>query len=122
MNYKKDKTYKNDNFNGVNNIDNREINEKYMEQFLDNYDSKLKRNKKNMKNNYTNNNNINNNLYIKSNKNNNIIRSTSKNRNSNNIASIKYKSIIRLNIDKLYNYLPYYIFLLKKTKKIRRKL
>ena len=46
MNYKKDKTYKNDNFNGVNNIDNREINEKYMEQFLDNYDSKLKRNKK----------------------------------------------------------------------------
>ena len=71
-----------------------------MEQFLDNYDSKLKRNKKNMKNNYTNNNNINNNLYIKSNKNNNIIRSTSKNRNSNNIASIKYKSIIRLNSDK----------------------
>ena len=33
MNYKKDKTYKNDNFNGVNNIDNREINEKYMKQF-----------------------------------------------------------------------------------------
>ena len=58
-----------------------------------------------MKNNYTNNNNnINNNLYIKSNKNNNIIRSTSKNRNSNNIASIKCKSIIRLNSDKLYNY------------------
>ena len=54
-----------------------------------------------MKNNYTNNNNINNNLYIKSNKNNNIIRSTSKNRNSNNIASIKCKSIIRLNSDKL---------------------
>ena len=75
-----------------------------------------------MKNNYTNNNNINNNLYIKSNKNNNIIRSTSKNKNNNNIASIKYKSIIRLNIDKLYNYLPYYIFLLKKTKKIRQKL
>ena len=46
MNYKKDKTYENYNFNGVNNIDNREINEKYMEQFLDNYDSKLKRNKK----------------------------------------------------------------------------
>ena len=46
VNYKKDKTYENYNFNGVNNIDNREINEKYMEQFLDNYDSKLKRNKK----------------------------------------------------------------------------
>ena len=103
MNYKKDKTYKNDNFNGVNNIDNREINEKYMEQFLDNYDSKLKRNKRNMINIYKNNinNNINNNLYIKSNKNNNIIRSTSKNRNSNNIASINCKSIIRLNSDKL---------------------
>ena len=118
VNYKKDKTYENYNFNDVNNIDNREINEKYMEQFLDNYDSKLKRNKKNMKNNYTNNNNINNNLYIKSNKNNNI-RSTSKNRNSNsnNIASIKYKSIIRLNSDKLYNYLPYLNFSSKKNKK-----
>jgi hypothetical protein len=118
VNYKKDKIYENYNFNGINNIDNREIKEKYMEQFLDNYDSKLKRNKKNMKNNYTNNNNnINNNLYIKSNKNNNIIRSTSKNRNSNNIASIKYKSIIRLNNDKLYNYLPYLNFSSKKNKK-----
>ena len=118
VNYKKDKTYENYNFNGINNIDNREINEKYMEQFLDNYDSKLKRNKKNMKNNYTNNNNnINNNLYIKSNKNNNIIRSTSKNKNNNNIASIKYKSIIRLNSNKLYNYLPYLNFSSKKSKK-----
>ena len=33
VNYKKDKTYENYNFNGVNNIDNREINEKYMKQF-----------------------------------------------------------------------------------------
>ena len=71
-----------------------------------------------MKNNYTNNNNnINNNLYIKSNKNNNIIRSTSKNKNNNNIASIKYKSIIRLNSNKLYNYLPYLNFSSKKSKK-----
>ena len=35
MNYKRDKTYENNNynFNGINNIDNREINEKYMKQF-----------------------------------------------------------------------------------------
>ena len=101
----------------LNNFENKEINEKYMEQYLDNYDIKLKRNKQNIKQSYTNNNNINNintsnnnnynNLYIKSNKRN-IVKSSSKNKNKNYdyIDSIKYKNIIRLNSDKLYNYLP----------------
>ena len=124
LNYKRDKRFSGNinynNINNINNFDSKEINEKYLEKFLDNYDSKLKRNKQNIKQNYTNggnmNNNINNNnnLYIKSNKNN-IIRSTSK--NNNYVNPNKYKSIIRLKNDKLYNYLPYLNFSSKKTTK-----
>ena len=124
LNYKRDKRFSGNinynNINNINNFDSKEINEKYLEKFLDNYDSKLKRNKQNIKQNYTNggnvNNNINsnNNLYIKSNKNN-IIRSTSK--NNNYVNPNKYKSIIRLKSDKLYNYLPYLNFSSKKTTK-----
>ena len=126
MNYRREKKGSSDfNFNGLNNINNfesKETNEKYLEKFLDNYDTKLRRNKKNMKHNYTNNvntnNNYNNNLYIKSNKNN-MVRSTSKNRTNNyNYANpFKYKNIIRLNSDKLYNYLPYLNFSSKKGNK-----
>ena len=125
MNYKREnKRFNNYNINNMNNIKNfesKEINEKYLEQYLDNYDSKLRRNKQNIKHNYTNNfnnnNNFNsnNNLYIKSSKNN-LMRSSSKNKNYN-IDSIKYKSIIRLNSDKLYNYLPYLNFSSKKNTK-----
>ena len=125
MNYKREnKRFNNYNINNINNIKNfesKEINEKYLEQYLDNYDSKLRRNKQNIKHNYTNNinnnNNFNsnNNLYIKSSKNN-LMRSSSKNKNYN-IDSIKYKSIIRLNSDKLYNYLPYLNFSSKKNGK-----
>ena len=122
MNYKREKKGNSEfNFNGPNNINNfesKEINEKYLEKFLDNYDTKLRRNKKNMKHNYTNNVNNFNNLYIKSSKNN-MVRSTSKNRTSNyNYANpLKYKNIIRLNSDKLYNYLPYLNFSSKKNTK-----
>ena len=126
MNYKKDSkrfsgsnNYNLNSNNYLNNYESKEVNEKYLEQFLDNYDSKLRRNKQNLKHNYTNNvnsNNINNNnnLYIKSSKNN-IVRSTSK--NNNYINSDKYRNIIRLNSDKLYNYLPYLNFSSKKNKK-----
>ena len=128
MNYKRDvkrfsgtNNYNlNSNYN-MNNFETKEVNEKYLEQFLDNYDSKLRRNKQNLKHNFTNSGNVNanninnnNNLYIKSSKNN-IIRSTSK--NSNYINPDKYKNIIRLNSDKLYNYLPYLNFSSKKNKK-----
>jgi len=122
MNYKREnKRFNNYNMNNIKNFESKEINEKYLEQYLDNYDSKLRRNKQNMKHNYTNNfnsnNNFNNNnnLYMKSSKNN-LMRSSSKNKNYN-IDSIKYKSIIRLNSDKLYNYLPYLNFSSKKNTK-----
>ena len=61
--------------------------------------------------------NNNNNLYIKSNKNNNIVRSTSKNQTNNYVNPTKYKNIIRLNNDKLYNFLPFLNFSAKKNKK-----
>ena len=122
MNYKRDKKIISShfNFNGVNKFDSKEINEKYLEQYLDNYDTKLRRNKKSIKHNFTNNtnmNNNNNNLYIKSNKNNNIVRSTSKNQTNNYVNPTKYKNIIRLNNDKLYNFLPFLNFSAKKNKK-----
>ena len=120
MNYKRDKKIISShfNFNGVNKFDSKEINEKYLEQYLDNYDTKLRRNKKSIKNNFTNNTNMNNNnLYIKSNKNNNIVRSTSKNQTNNYVNPTKYKNIIRLNNDKLYNFLPFLNFSAKKNKK-----
>jgi len=121
MNYKRDKKIISShfNFNGVNKFDSKEINEKYLEQYLDNYDTKLRRNKKNIKHNFTNNTNMNNNnnLYIKSNKNNNIVRSTSKNQTNNYVNPTKYKNIIRLNNDKLYNFLPFLNFSAKKNKK-----
>ena len=120
MNYKRDKKIISShfNFNGVNKFDSKEINEKYLEQYLDNYDTKLRRNKKSIKHNFTNNTNMNNNnLYIKSNKNNNIVRSTSKNQTNNYVNPTKYKNIIRLNNDKLYNFLPFLNFSAKKNKK-----
>ena len=122
MNYKRDKKIISShfNFNGVNKFDSKEINEKYLERCLDNYDTKLRRNQKSIKHNFTNNtnmNNNNNNLYIKSNKNNNIVRSTSKNQTNNYVNPTKYKNIIRLNNDKLYNFLPFLNFSAKKNKK-----
>ena len=120
MNYKRDKKIISShfNFNGVNKFDSKEINEKYLEQYLDNYDTKLRRNKKSIKHNFTNNTNMNNNnLYIKSNKNNNIVRSTSKNQTNNYVNPTKYKNIIRLNNDKLYNFLPFLNFSAKKNRK-----
>ena len=131
MNYKRDNKrlsgnsnnfyYMNNNYNmNNNNFETKEINEKYLEQFLEHHDNKLRRNKQNIKQHYTNSGNINNmnnnnnNLFIKSSKNN-ITRSTSK--NSNYMNSNKYKGIIRLKSDKLYNYLPYLDFSSKKNKK-----
>jgi len=97
------------NFHHMQNIDNKEINEKFLEQFLDDYDSKLKRNMKDMKANYSNSNNY----YIynlKSSKHS-LTKSSKNNKNnkmSNNyVNSVKFKNVIRLNNDKVYNYLPY---------------
>ena len=123
LNYKRDnKRFSGNNninnFNNINNLEKKKKKKKYLEQFLDNYDSKLRRNKQNIKHNYTNSGNFNNvnnnNLYIRSSKNN-VLKSTSKNNNYMNAN--KYKSIIRLNSDKLYNYLPYLNFSSKKNKK-----
>ena len=95
------------NFHYFQNIDNKEINEKFLEQFLDEYDSKLQRNMKDMKVNYSNNKYmyINN---IKSSKNN-LTKSTKNNKiNNEYMNSVRFKNIIRLNNDKVYtNYLPY---------------
>lgn len=90
------------------NVDNKDINEKYLEQFLDAYDSKLQKNLKDMKVNNSNGNNY----YIfnlKNSKNNNLQSSKNKNNiiKSDYINPIKFKNIIRLNNDKIYNYLPY---------------
>ena len=90
------------NFHHVQNNDNKEINEKFLEQFLDDYDSKLQRNMKDIKVNYSNNNYLYMNNLKFSNKNN--LTKSSKN---NNINSVRFKNIIRLNNDKVYNYLPY---------------
>ncbi len=99
-------------------IDNKEINEKFYEQFLNDYNSKLPKNFKNMKENNSNKKNY----YIFNLKNskNNLIHS-SKNKkhviNNNYFNSIKFKNLIRLNSDKLYNYLPYLNSSFKNKKK-----
>jgi len=91
------------NFHHIQNNDNKEINEKFLEQFLDDYDSKLQRNMKNMKVNYTNNNNY---IYMNNLKSSNKNNLTKSSKNSN-INSIRFKNLIRLNNEKVYNYLPY---------------
>ena len=93
-------------FHHIQNIDNKEISEKFIEQFLDDYDSKLQRNRKDFKLNYSNNkySYMNN---IKSRKNN-LTKSTKHHKiNNGYINSLKFKNVIRLNNDKIYNYLPY---------------
>ena len=98
------------NFHHMQNLDNKEINEKFLEQFLDNYDSKLKRNLKDMKSSFTNNKNF---IYsnMKSSNKDSMTQSLSKNYNMNDneyINSLRFKNVIRLsNKDKIYNYLPY---------------
>ena len=64
------------------NIDSKEINEKFLEQFLDDYDSKLQRNMKDIKVNYSNNNYmyINN---VKPNTKNHLTKSSKNNRITN---------------------------------------
>ena len=116
-------------FQHMQNIDNKEINEKFLEQFLENYDSKLQRNMKDMKANYSNNNYYYN-YNLKANKNN-LAKSL---KNSNNkivkndkdyINSVRFKNVIRLNNEKIYNYLPYLNSSSKDTKispKLQKKL
>ena len=93
------------NLNYFNNIDNKEVNEKFIEQFLDNYDSKHQRNIRDMKIHYSNN------VYMKNSKfngKNNLIKSSKNNKMSNEyLNSIRFKNVIRLNNEKMYNYLPY---------------
>ena len=93
------------NFNYFNNIDNKEMTEKFLEQYLDNYDSKHQRNMKDMKAHYSNN------IYVKdtkSNGKNNLAKSTKNSKIHNDyINSIKFKNILKLNNEKKYNYLPY---------------
>ena len=96
------------NYQHMQNIDKKEINEKFLEQFLDDYDSKLQRNMKDIKVNYSNSNNymyINN---IKINSKNHLTKSSKNNRiNNEYMNSVRFKNIIRLNNEKIYNYLPY---------------
>ena len=93
------------NINYLNNIDNKEINDKFLEQFLDNYDSKQQKNRKDMKTYYSNN------IYIKNIKSggkNNLAKSSKNNEINNEYTnSIQFKNIIRFNSDKIYYYLPY---------------
>ena len=90
----------------IQNVDNKEINEKFLEQFLENYDSKLQRNIKDMKSNYSNNNYYNYNL--KANKNGLMKSSKTKNKiNNDYMNSVRFKNVIRLNNERIYNYLPY---------------
>jgi hypothetical protein len=113
----------------IQNFGNKEINEKFLEQFLENYDSKLQRNMKDMKANYSNSNNYyNSNLKLSKN---NVAKSL---KNSNNklvkndndyINSVRFKNVIRLNNEKIYNYLPYLNSSSKDTKispKLQKKL
>ena len=95
------------NYQHMKNIDSKEINEKFLEQFLDDYDSKLQRNMKDIKVNYSNNNYmyINN---VKTNTKNHLTKSSKNNRiNNEYMNSVRFKNIIRLNNEKVYNYLPY---------------
>ena len=86
------------------NIDNKEINENFLEKILDDYDSKLQRNMNDMKSNYYNKNKNN----IKT-SNQNSLTSINYNMNNNEyINSLRFKNVIRLsNKDKIYDILPY---------------
>ena len=92
------------NFRIMQNNDNKEKNEKFVEKFLEEYDSKLQRNMKNMKANLGNNNKYKN---IKAS---NMTKSLSNNNNINDnyLNNLPLKNVIRLNNnDKIYNYLPF---------------
>ena len=92
------------NFRLLQNNDNKEKNENFVEKFLEEYDSKLQRNMKNMKANLGNNNNYKN---IKAS---NMTKSLSNNNNINDnyLNSLRFKNVIRLNNkEKIYNYLPF---------------
>jgi hypothetical protein len=92
------------NFRIIQNNDNKEKNEQFVEKFLEEYDSKLQRNMKNMKANLVNNNNY------KNIKTNNMTKSITNNNNINDnyLNSLRFKNAIRLNNkDKIYNYLPF---------------
>ena len=94
------------NFRIIQNNDNKEKNEKFVEKFLEEYDSKLQRNMKNMKANLGNNKNYN----YKNIKTSNMAKSLSNSNNINDIYlnSLRFKNVIRLNNkDKIYNYLPF---------------
>ena len=87
------------------NIENKEKNEQFLEQILDNYDSKFQRNMKDMK--FTFNNNKHKNSQRSSNQN--SLTSINYNMNNNEyINSLRFKNVIRLNNkDKIYDFLPY---------------
>ena len=92
-------------FNENININNKELNERFLEQFLNNYDSKMKKNIKDMKATFTNNyNNIYKNSIKESNKNP-LIKSLSNNYNINENDYLNY--LKQNNKDKFNNFLPY---------------
>ena len=92
------------NYHHMKNIDDKEIKEKFLEQFLDVYDSKLQRNMKDMKVNYSNNKYI---YDIKPNKNG-LTKSTKIQKiNNDYLKSMRFKNGMKLNNDKLYDFLPY---------------
>ena len=106
------------NFHHLHKINNKELDEQFLEQFLDNYDDKLQRNMKDIQANYSNNNCIHTNSNnIKSTKNN-LIKSTKTSKISNDyINSIKYRNAFKLNNEKAFkNYLPYLKSASKDTK------
>ena len=99
----------------IKDADNKEINEKFLEQYLNDYDSKFQRNMKDIKVNYSNNKFYMN--HLKTSNKNSLAKSS---KNYGYINPLRFKNVIRLNNDKFYNYLPY-LKSASKNKKISQK-